>query len=138
MLISIQNEREWAVFCDVILGQPALAVDPRFDSNAARVANRAALDAVLRPVFADLTRDAMADRLRAARIAYGRVSEMEDLRTHPQNRYVTAETPSGPVCLLAPGAVVDGAVPDSGAVPAPGAHTDAIRAEFADEDTDLG
>ncbi|MEI4231694.1 CaiB/BaiF CoA transferase family protein [Roseovarius sp. D22-M7] len=138
VLISIQNEREWAVFCDAILGQPGLARDPRFDSNAARVANREALDAVLRPVFAGLTRDAMADRLRAARIAYGRVSEMEDLRTHPQNRYVTAETPSGPVRLLAPGAVVDGAVPDCGAVPELGAHTDALRAEFADGDADRG
>ena len=131
VLISIQNEREWAVFCEAILGDAALARDPRFAGNADRVANRDALDAVLRPVFAAESRDAMAERLRAARIAYGRVSEMEDLKTHPQNRYVTVDTPSGPVRLLAPGAVVDGAPASSGAVPALGAQTDALRAEFS-------
>ncbi|MFO7758356.1 MAG: CaiB/BaiF CoA-transferase family protein [Roseovarius sp.] len=131
VLISIQNEREWAVFCEEILAEPSLARDSRFDSNAARVANRAALDAILGPVFADETRDAMAERLRAARIAYGRVSEMEDLKTHPQNRYVSADTPAGPVRLLAPGAVLDGAPATTGAVPALGAQTDALRAEFS-------
>ncbi|MET4104249.1 crotonobetainyl-CoA:carnitine CoA-transferase CaiB-like acyl-CoA transferase [Roseovarius sp. MBR-78] len=130
VLISIQNEREWAVFCEAILDDAALARDPRFDSNSARVANRDALDAILRPVFAALPRDAMAERLRAARIAYGRVSEMEDLAAHPQNRHVTVETPSGPVRMLAPGARIDGAEADLGAVPGLGAHTDALREEF--------
>jgi crotonobetainyl-CoA:carnitine CoA-transferase CaiB-like acyl-CoA transferase len=130
VLISIQNEREWATFCEAILGDAALARDPRFDSNTNRVANRPALDAILRPVFAALPRDAMAERLRAARIAYGRVSEMEDVARHPQNRYVTVETPSGPVRMLAPGALIDGAPSRPGPVPALGAHTQALREEF--------
>jgi crotonobetainyl-CoA:carnitine CoA-transferase CaiB-like acyl-CoA transferase len=75
----------------------------------------------------------MADRLRAARIAYGRVSEMEDLVTHPQNRHVTVETPSGPVQMLAPGAQMDGCDATLGAVPALGAHTDTLRQEFGDD-----
>ncbi len=107
VLISIQNEREWATFCEAILGDAALARDPRFDNNSNRVANRAALDAILRPVFAALPRDAMAERLRAARIAYGRVSDLEDLHTHPHARHVTVQTPSGPVRMLAPGALFD-------------------------------
>lgn len=131
VLISIQNEREWAVFCDAILGQAELTRDPRFDCNASRVANRAALDAILCPVFAAETRDAMADRLRAARIAYGRVSEMEDLVRHPQNRHVTVETPSGPVQMLAPGALIDGAEVVLGPVPALGEHSEALRQEFS-------
>ncbi len=133
LLISIQNEREWAAFCEVILGDAALARDPRFDSNSARVANRPALDAILRPVFAAVARDEMAERLRAARIAYGRVSDMEDLVAHPQNRHVTVETPSGPVRMLAPGALVDGAPRTPGPVPGLGAHTGAVRAEFSGE-----
>jgi crotonobetainyl-CoA:carnitine CoA-transferase CaiB-like acyl-CoA transferase len=132
VLISIQNEREWASFCEAILGQPALARDPRFDSNSNRVAHRAALDAILRPVFAAVSRDAMAERLRAARIAYGRVSGMEDVVSHPQNRHVTVETPSGEVRMLASGALVDGAPARPGPVPALGAHTQALREEFGD------
>ncbi|MDZ7710747.1 MAG: CaiB/BaiF CoA-transferase family protein [Roseovarius sp.] len=133
VLISIQNEREWAVFCEAILGDAALARDPRFDSNSARVANRAALDAILRPVFAALSRDEMADRLRAARIAYGRVSDMADLKAHPQARHVTVETPSGPVTMLAPGALIDGTPATAGPVPGLGDHSAALRAEFSDE-----
>ncbi len=133
LLISIQNEREWAAFCEVILGDATLARDPRFDSNSARVANRPALDAILRPVFAAVARDEMAEQLRAARIAYGRVSDMEDLVAHPQNRHVTVETPSGPVRMLAPGALVDGAPRTPGPVPGLGAHTGAVRAEFSGE-----
>lgn len=133
VLVSIQNEREWAIFCADILGQPDLATDPRFDSNSNRVANRAALDAIIAPVFAASTRDNMAERLRAARIAYGRVSTMEDLAQHPQNRYVEVETPSGPVRMLAPGALVDATLPDLGAVPGLGAHTEALFTEFGPE-----
>ena len=39
---------------------------------------------------------------------------MDDLAAHPQNRYVTVETPAGPVRLLAPGATVDGEVAAAG------------------------
>ncbi len=132
VLFSIQNEREWRNFCTDILGLPDLAGDPRFDTNSHRVANRAALDDVLRPIFAQVSRDDMVQRLEAARIAYGRVSTMDDLANHPQNRFVEVGSPSGPVRMLAPGAVVDGAVPELGDVPALGQHTDAVRAEFAD------
>ncbi len=132
VLFSIQNEREWRIFCADILGLPDLPDDPRFDTNSHRVANRAALDEVLRPIFAGVPRDEMTQRLEAARIAYGRVSTMEDLANHPQNRFVEVASPTGPVRMLAPGAVVDGAVPEFGPVPALGAHTDAVRAEFAD------
>lgn len=132
VLFSIQNEREWRVFCADILGCPQMAEDPRFDSNSHRVANRAALDAVLRPIFANVARSDMVTQLESARIAYGRVSTMDDLANHPQNRFVEVDSPTGPVRMLAPGAVIDGAIPSLGAVPALGEHTDAVRVEFAD------
>ncbi len=134
VLVSIQNEREWATFCADILGQPDLASDPRFDSNSNRVANRAALDAIIAPVFGGEPRDDMAERLRSACIAYGRVSTMEDLAQHPQNRYIEVDSPSGPVRMPAPGALVNATLPDLGAVPGLGAHTDALFAEFGPDD----
>ncbi|MET3616137.1 crotonobetainyl-CoA:carnitine CoA-transferase CaiB-like acyl-CoA transferase [Rhizobium aquaticum] len=131
VLIAIQNEREWQTLCGEILGRPELSKDPRFSSNSARVQNRDSLEAELRPTFARLGREAMAEKLRNARIAYGRVSSLADVADHPQNRYVTVETPSGPVRMLAPAAVVEGKPAVFGAVPALGADTDRIRLEFS-------
>jgi len=130
VLISIQNEREWAALCTEVLGDAALASDPRFAGNNARVANRAALDAIILAVFGSMPREQVVARLERARIAYGRVSTMEDVAQHPQNRYVTVDTPSGPVRCLAPGALIDGAPPSFGPVPALGEHSERLRAEF--------
>lgn len=128
VLFSIQNEREWAVFCRDVIGEAGVATDPRFTSNSLRVLHREALDAIIVPAFAALDRQAIVDRLEGARIAYGRVSSMEDVSRHPQNRTVEVQTPHGPVALLAPGAIFDKALPTLGAVPALGQHTEAIRA----------
>nr|MBP8187430.1 CoA transferase [Comamonas sp.] len=43
VMLGLQNEREWKAFCDTVLLQPDIAIDARFDSNAQRNANRAAL-----------------------------------------------------------------------------------------------
>ena len=130
VLLSVQNEREWAAFCARVLGQPEIASDPRFADNSARVAHRAELDGLVAEIFAREPRDALVARLEQAAIAYGRVSDLEDLSQHPQNRYVEVETPTGPVRMLAPGALVDGASPEFGPVPACGAHTAAVLREF--------
>ncbi|SME89777.1 Crotonobetainyl-CoA:carnitine CoA-transferase CaiB [Tistlia consotensis] len=132
ILISIQNEREWASLCAQVLERPEIASDPRFDSNVRRVANRAALDALVAEVFARRDREANIARLEAARIAYGRLSDLEDLSRHPQNRLIRVATENGPVELLSPGAVVAGETLALGPVPALGQHDAAIRAEFAE------
>lgn len=131
VLFAIQNEREWAQFCAGVLFQPELATDPRFETNSRRVANRPQLDALIAATFAPLTRDGIVARLEAARIAYGRISSIGDLSSHPQNRYVDVATPSGPVRMLGPGALHDGAALQPGPVPALGEHTQAVLAEFA-------
>ncbi|MFG1463831.1 CaiB/BaiF CoA-transferase family protein [Xanthobacter sp. DSM 24535] len=130
VLFSIQNEREWQMFCAEVLGDAGIAVDPRFDSNNNRVAARPALDEAINAVFSTLTRAQAVERLEKARVAYGRVSTLEDVAAHPQNRYVEVDTPSGPVRCLAPGAVVDGKPAEFRAVPGLGAQTDAVRADF--------
>ena len=42
-LLGLQNEREWKLFCDVVLRRPELAADPRFDANVRRTENCTAL-----------------------------------------------------------------------------------------------
>jgi crotonobetainyl-CoA:carnitine CoA-transferase CaiB-like acyl-CoA transferase len=130
ILFSIQNEREWLALCRDVLGDEAIATDSRFSDNMARVNNRVALDAIVVAAFARHDREGMAARLEAAKIAYGRVSSLEDLMTHPQNRMIEVDTPAGRKAMLAPGALHDGIVPQFGPVPALGAHTAKIRQEF--------
>jgi len=131
VLISIQNDREWQALCAGVLDQPALARDPRFADNSARVANRPALEVIVSAFFARHDRDAMIARLDAARIAFGRLSDMADLVAHPQNRLIRVQTDGGEIELLAPGAVVAGTRPVFGPVPGLGQHDEALRAEFA-------
>ena len=135
VLIAIQNEREWLALCAEVLGDAALATDPRFSDNSRRVENRQALDEIIRPVFFATSRQGIVERLERARVAYGRVSTLEDVARHPQNRYVEVETPTGPVSCLAPGALFDGVLPALGPVPAAGEHGERLRAEFAPRTT---
>jgi len=131
VLISIQNEREWVMLCKEVLGDEMIATDPRFSGNSARVANRSGLDEIINRVFSAEPREAIVTKLERARVAYGRVSTLEDVRDHPQNRYIEVGTPSGPVRCLAPGAIFDGTLPSFGAVPALGEHSASLRAEFS-------
>lgn len=131
VLISIQNEREWVSICSEVLCDSTIATDKRFASNSNRVANRPALDAIVLKAFGSVSREEIVEKLEQARVAYGRVSSLEDLARHPQNRYVEVETPTGPVRCLAPGAVFNGASPVFGRVPALGEHSDALRDEFS-------
>jgi crotonobetainyl-CoA:carnitine CoA-transferase CaiB-like acyl-CoA transferase len=131
ILISIQNEREWASFCAGFMGEPDLPQREGFESNVIRVANRAAVDSHVAARFAGLSRDAAAGLLRAANTAFGFVNGVPELATHPALRRVVVETPNGPVSMAAPPVVRAGGEPAPGPVPALGAHTAAIRAEFA-------
>ncbi len=130
ILFSIQNEREWRRLCTEILGDAALADDPRFHDNSARVAHRGELNAIVATCLAELPRETAAERLFAAGIAFGRLNSLEDLRHHPQARFVPVATPAGEIDLLAPPPIVAGEAAALGPVPEIGEHSAAIRAEF--------
>jgi len=130
VLISIQNEREWASFCDRVLGEPDLARAEGYGSNNARVANRAAVDGRIGQVIGLLTRDEAAARLKAAGTAYGFVNTLADLATHPALVRTEVETPAGTARIVAPPVLVDGEVRPLGPVPAVGEHSARIREEF--------
>lgn len=131
VLISVQNEREWAAFCARFLEEPDLPSRPGYASNNERVANRPEVDAHIAAAFARLTRDEAAARLRSAGTAYGFVNGLAALATHPALRRVSVGTPAGPAAIAAPPALRDGATWPLGDVPSVGQHSQAIRAEFA-------
>ncbi len=130
VLISIQNEREWADFCTRFMDEPALAMCAGFESNVVRVANRPEVDTHIGTMFARLTRDEAAAKLRAANTAYGFVNDVAAFSRHPALRRQMVDTPNGPVAIAAPPVIRD--MPrDLGPVPAIGEHSAAIRAAFA-------
>ncbi|MCE9656929.1 MAG: CoA transferase [Burkholderiales bacterium] len=134
VMLGLQNEREWTVFCEQVLRQPALAVDPRFSSNSKRTGARAELYALIVDAFASLTAEEIVSRLEAARIANANVNDMRAVWQHAQlrarDRWVDVATPAGPIpALLPPGAAGPSSV-RMDAVPALGEHTDALLAEL--------
>jgi crotonobetainyl-CoA:carnitine CoA-transferase CaiB-like acyl-CoA transferase len=131
VLISIQNEREWLKFCADVLGDPSIATDKRFNSNVDRVKNTSALDRIIADKFRAVAADALAERLRTAQIAFGRVNTVAQFSQHPQLRRVTVGTANGDVALPAPPAQFVGEDRTLRPVPALGSHTEAIRREFA-------
>ncbi|MFZ6761955.1 CaiB/BaiF CoA transferase family protein [Pseudoroseomonas sp. WGS1072] len=132
VLISIQNEREWAQFCAGFLQEPELPQREGFRSNVERVANRPVVDAHVAAAFAKLSREACAARLREANTAYGFVNDMPALVAHPALRRLPVRTPNGDVAVAAPAARFnDGAPRQYGAVPGLGEHTEAVRREFS-------
>ncbi len=129
ILISIQNDREWRVLADKILGDAKLADDQRFATNRARVAHRAETDTLVGGVFARFDVEPLMAMLQKADIAFARVNDCALLSVHPHLRRITVDTPSGPAALPAPAALFNEAR-SYGRVPALGEHTDKVRAEF--------
>jgi len=134
VMLGLQNEREWQVFCARVLGRGELAADPRFASNAARTAARDDLRAIIVETFAAMTAEQVVARLDAAQIANARVNTVAEVWTHPQlqarGRWAEIATPAGPVPALLPPGVDDARDARMGAVPALGEHTDALLAEL--------
>jgi formyl-CoA transferase len=130
ILISIQSDREWRVLAEKVLGDAALAADPNFATNVERVKRRPETDGRVARIFAAQDADALQQKLAAADIAFARVNSPADLTHHPHLRRITVGTPSGPVSYPAPVRSDTEATGRYGAVPALGAHTEKIRAEF--------
>lgn len=134
VFLGIQNDREWVVFCQDVLGRPELAGDPRFHTNDDRVTHRDALTAIIEAAFAVLDTDQVVELLERAGIANARLRTPEEFIRHPQlaarDRWRPVGTPGGEMRALLPPVEVAGWEPAMGAVPALGEHNEAIRAEF--------
>ena len=134
VMLGIQNEREWAAFCAMVLRQPELTLDERFSSNSRRVANKPELTAIILQVFAALTAEQVVERLEEARIANANVSTMADVWAHPQlqarGRWTQVGTPAGEVPALLPPGRVSSWTARMDDIPDVGQHTDVILAEL--------
>ena len=130
VLISIQNDREWRILAEHVMGDKALAADPNFATNVERMKRRAETDGRVAAAFAKMDIEPLVEKLARYDIAFGRINDLNLLARHPHLRRTTVDSPTGPVHMPAPSAIHDGAPRGYGAVPALGEHTDKIRAEF--------
>jgi itaconate CoA-transferase len=131
VLLSIQNEREWATLCAEVFKHVIRANDPLFKDLVTRVANRIELERQINALFGKLSRKTVADSLKSAGIAFGLLNDVDGLIAHPQLRTITYETPEGEVTVIAPPAAIAGETPTYRPVPSLGQHSAGIRAEFA-------
>jgi itaconate CoA-transferase len=134
VFLGLQNEREWVTFCERILGDHSLALDPRFHRNSARVENNGLLQAEIERAFAGNSAEQVADRLEAAGIANALLRDMTSVGHHPQLaarlRWHDYESPVGTLRALVPPATFVGAKPVMGPVPRVGEHTVSVLEEF--------
>jgi crotonobetainyl-CoA:carnitine CoA-transferase CaiB-like acyl-CoA transferase len=131
VILAVQNQREWEVFCEKVMGNAALAKVPKFATNMDRLTNRIALETLINERVRSLETDAITKLLEANGIAFGRLNGIHDLMEHPHLRRISVSTEAGEVHVIAPAPF--GAFPNESAkliVPPLGFHSAQIRHEF--------
>lgn len=134
IMLGLQNEREWALFCEKVLLDPALASDDRFNANFKRSENRDVLRQIIVDGFAKLSLDQVVARLEDAQIANARVNDMHGVWQHPQlqarDSWREVDSPAGKLPSLLPPGRNAAFTPRMDAVPALGQHTQGILGEL--------
>jgi crotonobetainyl-CoA:carnitine CoA-transferase CaiB-like acyl-CoA transferase len=134
VFLGLQNDREWAVLCEKVLGRPDLITDERFRTNPDRLAHDGELTPIIEAALGSMTPDEVTARLDEAGIASARLRTPAEFAAHPQlaarDRWREVDTPGGQVRALLPPVTGPGREAVMGAVPAPGQHTDSVLAEF--------
>jgi itaconate CoA-transferase len=134
VMLAVQNDGEWRRLCEAVIGNAQLAVDERFVSNVARLANRQELEAIIEERFRQLTRVEVMSRLQTANIATGAVNDLAAVFAHPQlaarGRWVDVQSPGGAIPALVPPHNLARAPSRMGDVPALGQHTTEVLEEL--------
>jgi itaconate CoA-transferase len=129
ILISIQNDREWRILASKVMGDEALANDPKFAKLVDRVTHRADTDGKVASSFATMDIEPLSKKLADADIAFARVNDVAGFIEHPHLRRISVDTPSGPVSYPAPAPIRD-TERSYGRIPALGEHSEKVRREF--------
>ncbi len=129
VMISVQNDDEWARFCTTVLQSPEIIRHRMFSTNTDRVLHREVLDEIIRKALAHIDKEEFIARLRRAQVAFGLIRSVEEVLRHPALSMNEVDTPTGPV-QLPRRAIPRTSLAERKSVPALGAHTEAIRREF--------
>ena len=140
VMLGLQNEREWALFCEKVL-QQRRARDRRAlrVQFAARGGARTSFGDIIVDAFASLTAAEVVARLDGAGIANARMNDMQEVWQHPQlsarERWTEVGSPAGPIPALMPPALPHDVTPRMDPMPALGEHSDAILRELGYDDS---
>jgi itaconate CoA-transferase len=141
VMLGLQNEREWVQFCEIVLENPALAQDERFDRNFKRNEKRAELLEIIDVCFSKLSSEQLIARLEKAQIANAHLNDMAGLWKHEQlkarNRWTEVDTPNGSISALLPPGLNDSYDYRMDPIPAVGQHTDAILKELGMSESEI-
>ncbi|MCY3560070.1 MAG: CaiB/BaiF CoA-transferase family protein [bacterium] len=134
IMLAVQSNAEWAILAGEVMGRPELATDARFATNAERVVNVEALEAEIASALKAEGAPATLQRLRRARIAFGRVHGPLELAAHEQlralGRFAEVDLPGGRTSVLRPPFNISEAGEPRARVPALGEHDPALVAEL--------
>jgi crotonobetainyl-CoA:carnitine CoA-transferase CaiB-like acyl-CoA transferase len=135
MSILAINNRDWRSLCTA-MDMPALAADPRFAAPASRLANEAALYAIVRPAIAAQSCAAWSERLSDARVMHERLNSYAEFLDQPHVRETgliqwleQAGMPQPVPVPALPGTPPPAANTSRAVAPLPGQHSAAILAE---------
>jgi len=141
VMLGLQNEREWVQFCEVVLENPGLARDGRFDKNFKRNEKRVELLAIIDQCFSQLSTEQVIAKLEKAQIANARLNDMKGLWNHQQlkdrDRWVDVDTPAGSIPALLPPGLNSSYDYRMDPVPSVGEHTNTILKELGLADADI-
>ena len=141
LMFGIQNEREWASFCEQVLGKPEYASDPRYDNNTKRNAARSELIVLITGIFATMTAEQAVAKLDAAGIANARMNTPDEVWDHAQlkarKRWREIDTPAGRIDALLPPVTNSDFEARMDKVPAVGEHTDSVLREIGYSDAEI-
>ncbi len=141
VMLGLQNEREWALFCEKVLNQPELANDPRFDKNFKRNENRTELTQIILKIFSTLTSEQVIAKLDEAQIANASLNDMHQFWAHPQlkarGRWASVDSPKGQISALLPPGVNNSYQYRMDKIPGIGEHTVSILQEMNLTDSEI-
>ncbi|HEU4530120.1 MAG TPA: CaiB/BaiF CoA-transferase family protein [Steroidobacteraceae bacterium] len=134
LMLAVGNDRQFASFC-AVAGEPALAQDARFATNAARVANRAVLVPRVAQLVSSRGTAQWLEALRAAHVPCGPINDLKQVFDEPQvqHRGLKISLPH-PLAGEVPGVrnpirFSRTAIEHERAPPLLGEHTDSVLAE---------
>jgi crotonobetainyl-CoA:carnitine CoA-transferase CaiB-like acyl-CoA transferase len=133
ILLAVNNDKQFSALAKAI-GHPDLPRDPRFVDWPARIANEAALRAIIEDVFAAHDAAHWGDFLTKADVPCARVWTIPEIVEHPQLKgrpvLQTVATPYGPMRLIGPGFALAHGGGSIETLPAmPGEHAEEVLGE---------
>ncbi|KAH8825024.1 CoA-transferase family III domain-containing protein [Flagelloscypha sp. PMI_526] len=107
LMIGAGNDKQFRIFCEVVLEQPRLSEDPRFSNNTSRVKNRQELVKIIEDVLTTNETEFWVKRFDGLGIPHGPINNISQTFEHPQAKargvVVEVDHPRcGPIKLVGP------------------------------------